>query len=125
MGSFRCQAADSWALPLLPALAEALARRGQSLGRSVARAAAERREERNELIGAFVLLPVMKNLAQNFPILNALGMDPRLNVAAASFAVSAFTKGAVSDAAWGSTLGAIGAYTYNTEGLLGNLFGGS
>lgn len=84
----------------------------------------ERKEGRNELLGALVVLPLIRDVSQNFTFLANLGLDPKLQTAAVSYAASVFTKGMLSEAAWGSTLGAIGAYSYDSEGLLGGIFGG-
>lgn len=101
-----------------------LARTSMSRAKRAREYAAERKEGRNELLGALLLLPLVRDLSQNFTFLQNLGLDPKLQSAAVSYAASAFTKGMLSDVAWGSTVGAVGAYSYNSEGLLGGIFGG-
>jgi hypothetical protein len=85
--------------------------------------AAERREGRNELLGALIVLPLVRDVSKNFTFLQNLGLNEKLQTAAVSYGVAMFTKGMLSEVAWGSTIGAVGAYSYESEGLLGGIFG--
>ena len=101
-----------------------LAKRGVSAAARARRFAAERKEGRNELLGAFVILPLVRDMAPMLPFVGQLGLDPKLRDAVISYALSEFTTGDISDMAWGSTVGAVGAYSYAQKGVLGGLFGG-
>jgi len=101
-----------------------MARAGVSRARRARVFAAERREGRNELLGALIVLPIVRDVSRNFTFLQNLGLDEKLQTAAVSYGVAMFTKGMISEVAWGSTIGAIGAYSYDSEGLLGGIFGG-
>ena len=111
-------------LPTSKSGLKALAKRGQSAARRAASMASERRESRNELVGALVLLPITRDVLPNVPLLGQLGLNKNLELAVANYALSSFTRGMISDAAWGATLGAVGAYSLSGPGLLGGLFGG-
>jgi hypothetical protein len=101
-----------------------IARASISRGRRLAYQSRERREGRNELLGALLVLPLVRDVSRNFTFLQNLGLDEKLQTAAVSYGVAMFTKGMLSEVAWGSTIGAIGAYAYDSEGLLGGIFGG-
>lgn len=101
-----------------------MARAGIARARRARYVRDERREGRNELLGALIVLPLVRDVSKNFTFLQNLGLDEKLQTAAVSYGVSMFTKGMLSDVAWGSTVGAIGAYSYANEGLLGGIFGG-
>lgn len=101
-----------------------MARAGVARARRAREYAAERREGRNELLGALIVLPLVRDVSKNFTFLANLGLDEKLQTAAVSYGVSMFTKGMLSEVAWGSAVGAIGAYSYANEGLLGGIFGG-
>ncbi len=114
-------------MPELPESKSALkriARRGISAAKRARAVREERRERRGELVGALIVLPLVRDVSKNFTFLQNLGMDEKLQTAAVSFGVSAFTRGWLNDTFWGSTIGAIGAYSYDSEGLLGGIFGG-
>jgi len=99
----------------------ALALRGVSSAKRARTLVAERKQGRNELLGAFVVLPLVRDFAPMLPVVNSLGIDARLRDAGVSYAVSMFTKGDISEAFWGSTVGALGAYSYAQKALLGGL----
>ncbi len=101
-----------------------MARASISRARRAREYASERREGRNELLGALIVLPIVRDVSRNFTFLQNLGLDEKLQTAAVSYGVSMFTKGMLSEVAWGSTIGAVGAYSYDSEGLLGGIFGG-
>lgn len=101
-----------------------MAAAGVSRARRAREYASERKEGRNELLGALIVLPIVRDLSRNFTFLQNLGLDEKLQTAALSYGVSMFTRGMISEVAWGSTIGAIGAFTYDSEGLLGGIFGG-
>jgi len=103
----------------------ALAVRGVSAAKRARTLVADRKEGRNELLGAFIVLPMVRDFAPMLPMINTLGIDARLRDAGVSYAVSMFTKGDISEAFWGSTIGAIGAYSYAQKALLGGLLGGT
>lgn len=102
-----------------------LAKRGVSAANRARTLVADRKEGRNELLGAFVVLPMVRDFAPMLPVVNSLGIDARLRDAGVSYAVAMFTKGDISEAFWGSTIGAIGAYSYAQKALLGGLLGGN
>ena len=102
----------------------ALAKRGASAAVRARSIISERKEGRNELLGAFVLLPVVRDFAPMLPMVNTLGIDARLRDAGISYVAMMFTKGDLSEAFWGSTIGAIGAYSYAQKALLGGFLGG-
>ena len=83
----------------------------------------EKTEKMWEGIGALFLVPVMKQLTIQLPFFKTIQLDEKLQVAAASYGVSMFTSGKVHDAMWGSALGAAGAFSWESEGLLAGLFG--
>jgi hypothetical protein len=101
-----------------------MAAAGVSRARRAREYAAERKEGRNELLGALIVLPIVRDVSRNFTFLQNLGLDEKLQTAAVSHGVAMFTRGMLSEVAWGSTIGAIGAYSYDSEGLLGGIFGG-
>jgi len=101
-----------------------MASAGLSRARRAREYSRERKEGRNELLGALIVLPLVRDVSRNFTFLSNLGLDEKLQTAAVSYGVSMFTKGFISEVAWGSTVGAIGAYSYASEGLLGGIFGG-
>lgn len=114
-------------MPEIPESKSALkrmARAGIARGRRAREASRERREGRNELLGALVVLPIVRDVSRNFTFLQNLGLDEKLQTAAVSYGVSMFTRGMLQEVAWGSTVGAVGAYSYDSEGLLGGIFGG-
>jgi hypothetical protein len=100
-----------------------IASAGVTRARRAREYAAERREGRNELLGALIVLPLVRDVSKNFTFLQNLGLNEKLQTAAVSYGVAMFTKGMLSEVAWGSTIGAIGAYSYESEGLLGGIFG--
>ena len=102
----------------------ALAERGRSAAKRAATISRERREGRNELLGAAVVLPLVRDFSPMIPLINQLGMPAPLQAAAVSYTISMFTKGMLSEAMWGSTLGALGAWSYSQQALLGGLLGG-
>lgn len=113
------------ALPESKSALRTLARRGINAANRRAAERRERKERRWEYGGAIVVLPLLRDLVPMLPVLGGLQLDPRLKTALTAGVLSAFTNGMISDAAHGATLGAIGAYTYNTKGLLGGLLGGN
>jgi len=104
---------------------KALAKRGVSAASRARALVAERKEGRNELIGAFAVLPMVRDFAPMLPMVNSLGIDARLRDAGVSYVIAMFTKGDISEAFWGSTIGAVGAYSYSQKALLGGLLGGN
>ena len=111
-------------LPRSQSALKSLARRGQSAAARARVYASERKEGRNELLGALIVLPIVRDVSKNFTFLQNLGLDEKLQVASVSYGVAMFTRGMLSEVAWGSTIGAIGAYSYDSAGLLGGIFGG-
>ena len=101
-----------------------MAAAGVSRARRARAYASERKEGRNELLGALIVLPLVRDVSKNFTFLSNLGLDEKLQTAAVSYGVAMFTKGMLAEVAWGSTIGAVGAYSYASEGLLGGIFGG-
>lgn len=78
-----------------------------------------------QLAGAAVGTPLVRDLSANLPMISTLGIDPKLRTAVVAYGLAEFTKGQLSDAAFGAALGALGAWSYAGDGLLGDLFGGS
>lgn len=111
-------------LPSSKTALKRMAAAGVTRARRARAYAAERKEGRNELLGALIVLPIVRDLSRNFTFLQNLGLDEKLQTAAVSYGVAMFTKGMIAEVAWGSTVGAIGAYAYDSEGLLGGIFGG-
>ncbi len=111
-------------LPQSKSALKRMAAAGVSRARRAREFAAERREGRNELLGALIVLPLVRDVSKNFKMLENLGLDEKLQTAAISYGVAVFTRGMLSEVAWGSTIGAIGAYAYDSEGILGGIFGG-
>lgn len=109
-------------LPASKTALRRLAARASSMARSRASAARERKETRYEYGGAFLLLPVARNLLAEFEILD-LGLDEKLRVALITGFGATMTSGAMSDALRGASLGAVGAYTWDAKGMLAGLFG--
>jgi hypothetical protein len=111
-------------LPRSTSALRRMARSGQSAAKRARGYAQERKEGRNEVVGALLVLPLVRDVSKNFTFLQNLGVDEKLQTAAVSYGVSMFTKGMLSEVAWGATIGALGAYAYDSEGLLGGIFGG-
>lgn len=110
-------------LPTSKTALRRMAAAGVSRAKRAREYAAERREGRNELLGALIVLPLVRDVSKNFTFLQNLGLNEKLQTAAVSYGVAMFTKGMLSEVAWGSTIGAVGAYSYESEGLLGGIFG--
>ncbi len=83
----------------------------------------ERREKNMEAVGALVVLPLFKQLTVNIPLFEKVKIDEKLQVAGVSLLISMYTKGRLHELAWGSALGAAGAFSWESEGLLKGLFG--
>jgi hypothetical protein len=94
-----------------------------SAAKRAARVTAERKERRSEVLGALFLVPLARDMLPQVPLLGSLGLDKRLELAVGMYALTSFTSGAIQDAAWGATLGAVGAYAYSQDDILGGLFG--
>lgn len=100
-----------------------LAQRGLSATKRMREAAQERREVMWEYGGAFFLLPIMRDLTPKLPMLGALDLDDKLQVALVCYIAEEFTDGNTSDAFHGASVGAVGAYSWEQEKILGGLFG--
>jgi hypothetical protein len=98
-----------------------LAASGMSAAKRAARITAERKERRAEVLGALFLIPLARDMLPQVPVLGSLGLDKRLELAVGMYAVASFTTGWLQDAAWGATLGAVGAYAYAQDDILGGL----
>jgi len=92
------------------------------MARSRARERSERREARNEYIGAFIVLPLARQLLSQFQLFD-LGLDEKLRTALVAGIGSSMTTGFISDSLHGASVGAVGAYSWDAKGLLANLFG--
>lgn len=76
-------------------------------------------------VGAGVLMPFVRDLGSNIPLISGFIENEKLRVAIVSYVGEEFTKGDMSDAFHGSAVGAVGAYTWDSGGLLQGLFGGN
>jgi hypothetical protein len=95
-----------------------------SAAKRAARVTAERKERRSEVLGALFLVPLARDMLPQVPLLGSLGLDKRLELAVGMYALTSFTSGWMQDAAWGATLGAVGAYAYSQDDILGGIVGG-